>query len=184
MATTTRMMTVEDLVRDGAPEGRWELINGELVEMVPGGEDHGIYGLAVGSYLYTYVIPQQLGRAFGADTGFVLSDDPPVVRVPDAAFVRAARLPADRDRSRSLRVVPDIVAEVISPNDRPGEVIAKVMLWLDAGAELVWPVDPGQKTVTVFDRDRAPRTLTIDHTLDGGEVLPGFKLPVRDIFAG
>lgn len=184
MATTTRYMTVDELERDGTPEGRWELINGELAAMTPGGEDHGLFGLAVASSLYTHVVPPRLGRAFGADTGFVLSADPPVVRVPDAAFVRAERLPANRDRNRFLRVVPDIVAEVVSPNDRPGEVLAKVSLWLEAGTELVWLIDPDREIVTVFGRDRDPRSLTVDQTLDGGDVLPGFTLPVRDIFAG
>ena len=182
MASIMHLRTVEDLERNGAPEGRWELINGELVEMSPGSEDHGAYGLVVGSALLTFTAPRGLGRTFGANTGFVISDDPPTVRVPDAAFVRAERLPGDRDRRRFLRVMPDIAVEVISPSDRPGEVIAKVALWLNAGVTLVWLVDPEMETVTVFERGKAPLLLTADQTLTGGDILPGFELPVRSIF--
>lgn len=182
MATTTQSRTVEDLERFGAPEGRWELIDGELVEMSPGSEDHGAYGLAVGSAMLTFSAPRGLGRTFGADTGFVVADDPPTIRVPDAAFVRAERLPVGRDRRRFLRVLPDIAVEVISPSDRPGDVIAKVAMWLNAGVALMWLVDPEMETVTVFERGQAPRLLTIDQTLDGGDILPGFELPVRSIF--
>jgi Uma2 family endonuclease len=182
MATTITPRTIDDLERQGPPDGRWELINGELVEISPGSEDHGAYGLAVGSALLTFTAPRGLGRTFGADTGFVLADDPPTVHVPDAAFVRAERLPRDRDRRRFLRVLPDIAVEVISPSDRPGDFIAKVALWLNAGVPLVWLVDPEMETVTVFERGKAPLLLSADQTLTGGDILPGFELPVRSIF--
>ena len=182
MATTIAPRTIDDLERDGAPEGRWELINGELVELSPGSEDHGAYGVAVIVHLGSHVYSRRLGRVFGADTGFVISDDPPTVRVPDAAFVLAERLPRDRDRRRFLRVLPDIAVEVISPSDRPGDVIAKVALWLNAGVPLVWLVDPEMETVTVFERGKAPLLLTVDQTLTGGDILPGFELPVQAIF--
>lgn len=183
MTATTRLMTVEDLERTGAPEGRWELINGELVEMSPAGEDHGAYGVAVSSPLFGYVFSRRLGRVYGPDTGIVIADDPPMVRVPDVAFVRADRLPADRDRTRFLRVVPDLVVEVISPAESGSEVLAKAMMWLAAGVELLWLVDPATRTVTIFAAGQPPRLLTSDDTLDGAEVVPGFQLPVRDIFA-
>ena len=182
MATTITPRTIDDLERVGAPEGRWELIDGELVEMSPGSEDHGAYGTAIIVYLGGHVYSFRLGRVFGPDTGFVISDDPPTVRVPDAAFVQADRLPPDRDRRRYLRVMPDIAVEVVSPSDRPGEVIAKVALWLNAGVTLVWLVDPEMETITVFERGKTPLLLSVDETLTGGEILPGFELPVRSIF--
>ncbi len=183
MATTTRLMTVEDLERDGAPEGRWELINGELVEMAPASEDHGAYGAAIIVFVGSYVVGQKLGRIYNSETGFVVSGDSPMVRMPDVAFVHYDHLPADRDRSRLVRAAPDFAVEVISPSDRPGAVLAKVMMWLDAGVRLVWLVDPELRTVTVFAPEAPPRTHTIDQTLDGGDVLPGFTLPVRGIFS-
>lgn len=183
MTATTALMTVEALEQNGAPDGRWELINGELVEMSPAGDDHGAYGAAIIIHLGGYVFSRRLGRVYNADTGFVIPGDSPAVRMPDVAFVRADRLPADRDRTRFVRVVPDFAVEVISPSESGGEVLAKVVMWLEAGVRLLWLVDPAAKTVLVFAAGQAPRALTIEHTLDGGDVLPGFELPVRDIFA-
>lgn len=182
MSTTTRRMTIEELERDGPPEGRWELIDGELVAMPPAGEEHGHIWGAIHFQLWGFVAPRQFGRVFGADTGFVVSSDPQVVRVPDVGFVRAERLAPDRDQKQFLRVVPDLVVEVISPWDRAGEVLAKVLMWLDAGTTLVWLVDPAAATVTVFEHDAMPRILGSEDSLDGGEVLPGFTLAIRDIF--
>jgi hypothetical protein len=73
------------------------------------------------------VFSRRLGRVYGPDTGFVIADDPPTVRVPDVAFVRADRLPPDRDRGRFLRVPPDLVVEIlsISPSESGSEVLAK-----------------------------------------------------------
>jgi Uma2 family endonuclease len=183
MVTTTRFTTVEDLERHGVPEGRWELIDGELVELALSSEHHWTIGSALIYRISSYVVPRRLGLVLTPDAAVVLSTDPPVMRVPDGGFIRADRLPADRDRRRFLRVVPDLVVEIISPNDRPADVIAKGMMWLEAGVALFWLVDPDAESVTVFERGRTPRTLTIEHTLDGGTVLPGFALPMRDLFA-
>ncbi|MDQ3412901.1 MAG: Uma2 family endonuclease [Chloroflexota bacterium] len=183
MATITRRMTVAELERDGAPEGCWELIDGELVEMPPAGEEHGHTWGAIYAHIWNYVIPLRLGRVFGADTGFAVSLDRQMVRVPDAGFVRAERLDPDRDRKRFLRVPPDLAVEVVSPGDRMSEAVAKAAMWLDAGSTIVWVVDPAAETVTVFRQELAPRIYRRDDTLDGGEVLPGFALAVRDIFA-
>ncbi|MDQ3695641.1 MAG: Uma2 family endonuclease [Chloroflexota bacterium] len=183
MATTTRMTTVEDLERHGVPEGRWELIDGELVELPLSSEQHWTIGSALIYRISAYVVPRQLGLVLTPDAAVVLSTDPPVMRVPDGGFIRADRLPADRDRRRFLRVVPDLVVEIISPNDRAADVIAKGMMWLEAGVTLFWLVDSDGETVTVFERGRGPRTLTVQDTLDGSNVLPGFELAVRDVFS-
>src|SRR3712207_5211407 len=99
MATaTTKLRTVADLERKGTPDGRYELIDGELVEMTPAGERHGDSGAGFVARLWLHAVPAGLGRVYGADTGFVVFDDPRLVRVPDAAFVRADRLPPDPER--------------------------------------------------------------------------------------
>jgi Uma2 family endonuclease len=125
---------------------------------------------------------RQLGTVYGADGGFILRDEPLLLRVPDVAFVRTERLPANYDDGGFLRVAPDLVVEIISPSDRVVEVLAKVVMWLEAGVALLWLVDPVAMTVTVFRPDDPPHTLTRDQTLDGGDVLPGFTLPVRAVF--
>ena len=186
MATTepiTAGITADDLERMELDDRRVELIGGTLVEMTPTGERHSDVGAGFVARLWLHAVPSGLGRVYGADAGFVLFADPHLVRVPDAAFVRADRLPPDAERDRFLRLAPDLVVEVVSPSDRPAAVTAKAMLWLDAGTRLVWVVDPCARTVTAYGPDRSPLVLREGDVLDGGEVLPGFRLAVADLFA-
>ncbi|MDQ3695447.1 MAG: Uma2 family endonuclease [Chloroflexota bacterium] len=183
MVTTTHQWTIEELERGGAPEGRWELIAGELVEMAPAGERHGRIGAMAIYRISAHVIPRRLGSVFNADTGFVVSTEPEMVRVPDVAFVRRERLATDRDERRFFRGAPDLAVEVVSPGDSPTEVVAKAAMWINAGATLVWLADPDTRRVTVFERGQTPRILTAAETLDGGAAVPGLQLPVADLFA-
>lgn len=81
-----------------------------------------------------------------------------------------------------LGQAPDIAVEVVSPSDRMADVNAKVAEYLAAGTSLVWVVEPGRKTVTAYNADRSARLLIEGDELDGGDVLPGFKLPLSEIF--
>ncbi len=182
MATITRRMTVAELERDGAPEGCWELIDGELVEMPPAGEEHGHTWGAIYAHIWNYVIPLRLGRVFGADTGFAVSLDRQMVRVPDAGFVRAERLDPDRDRKRFLRVPPDLAVEVVSPGQpprRPGERLAFA---LANGCALGWLIDPYRRTIDVYRPDAGPVRMADDGVLEGEPVLPGYRLAASVVF--
>lgn len=183
MVTTTKRVTLEELERDGGPEGLWEVVNGELIEMSPAGGKHGRVWNTINVYLWQFAVPNGLGLVYGADTGFILGETPLQLRLPDVGYVSYDRLPAGFDDGGFLRVAPDLAVEVLSPSDRSVPVLAKVMTWLEAGTMLVWLVDPEAETVTVYGPDASPRVMTIDQTLNGGKVLPGFTLPVRDIFA-
>ena len=183
MVTTSRRMTVEELERDGPPEGRWELVDGELVEMAAAGGRHGRVDVNLVIFVGSFVKTNRLGYVYDSSTGFVISEDPPTVRVPDVAFVRTERLPAGFDDGRFLRVIPDLVVEVISPYDRTVEILAKVLVWLKAGAALVWVANPVAETITVYSNDAQSLVLRSEDILDGGAILPGFSIPVREIFA-
>jgi Uma2 family endonuclease len=185
MASTaaTIRMTVEELERDGAPEGRWELIDGELIEMAPSSSESSRVGLTFGYYLRGFAKPRGLGEVFGAEGGFrVVVGGVEMVRVPDAAFVSADRLPKAPDNKGFYRVAPDLVVEVVSPSDRASDVLAKVMMWLDAGARLVWVADPETRTITVTNADRSSHVLRDGDDLTGGDVLPEFVVPVAALF--
>jgi len=134
-------------------------------------------------HLSVHVRPSRLGLILLPDTSIVVAENPLMVRLPDTGFIRADRLPLDQIPPGYIRLVPDLVVEVRSPGDSWREVMAKGMMWLGAGAAFVWLVDPIMATVTELDRGRERRELSAEHTLDGGDVLPGFQLPVRDIFA-
>ena len=182
MVTTNRHYSVDALETGSVPEGRWELINGELVEMPAAWEAHGRVGGRFQGYLAAFVLPRDLGDVYLSETGYVLSEEPPTVRVPDVSFIRAERLPAN-ERDGFIRITPDLVAEVISPSDRMADVLTKVGMWLNFGVPMVVLIAPIAETVTVYRPDREPRTLAVDQTFDGEDVVPGFSLPVRAIFA-
>jgi len=78
---------------------------------------------------------------------------------------------------------PDLAIEIRSPSDRPGAVLAKVGDWLDAGAQLVWTVDPSRRAVVVYRADGWQDTLGMDDMLDGDDLLPGFALSIAALFA-
>jgi len=172
--------TAEELLRAG-DIGRCELIRGRLVMMNPTGYDHGrvagTLGLAIGNHIRAH----RLGTFCAAETGFLLARDPDTVRAPDVAFVRAGREPATS--AGFFPGPPDLAVEVLSPDDRQGDVREKTKEWLDAGTRQVWIVDPRQRTVTVHEPVREPRRLGENDLLPGADVLPGFEIPVREIFA-
>jgi Uma2 family endonuclease len=176
---SSAITTAEELLRRGRT-GRCELVRGRLVMMNPTGYDHGrVAGrlaVAIGNHVQAF----GLGTFCAAETGFLLSRNPDTVRAPDAAVVRAGREPATG--AGFFPGPPDLAVEVLSPDDRPGDVREKTAEWLDGGARSVWIVDPRKRTVTVHEPGREPLPLGEADTLRGGDVLPGFELPVRELF--
>ncbi len=175
-------MTAQALLERGDDGQRWELVEGELIELVPAGFEHGQVSMRLGSRLDAYVEQTGVGVVVAAETGFHLARDPDTVRAPDVAFVAADRLPPRAVRQRFLDLAPDLVVEVVSPGDRPGEVAAKVRTWLVAGCRLAWVVYGVSGEVAVHTPDGAVVRLSTDDVLNGGDVLPGFRLAVADIF--
>jgi len=178
----TRPITIEEF-ETFPREGRWELIDGEPVEMTPSADESSSVGATILGLLWSHVRAGRLGRLYGADGGFVLFPDRPTVRVPDAAFVRAERAPQGQARRSFPRLAPDLVVEVLSPSDRASEVVAKLEMYQEAGVPLIWLVDPEKTTITVIASGKSTKVLQSGDTLDGGDVLPGFTVPVAEIFA-
>ena len=178
---TTRLLTVED-VEQAPPEGEWKLIDGELVPVTPSGLESSGLGHRIGWIVGNFVYAHGLGMMTGADGGYVLSPDRATIRAPDMAFIRKDRLPPPGDRSRFPRLAPDLAIEVLSPSDSTTEAIAKIEMDQEAGIPLIWVVDPEKTTVTVIATGRPTMVLKLADTLDGGDVLPGFSVPVAKIF--
>lgn len=128
------------------------------------------------------MLDRGLGKISMAETGFLVSRAPDTVRAPDLAFVSKARLPTERVTGWGT-VIPDLVVEVVSPSDRATEVREKVEDWLRAGVRLVWVVYPSVRTVDVYRPGSDVRVLGEADVLEGEDVVPGFSLPVRQIFA-
>jgi Uma2 family endonuclease len=177
MATPT-LMTGEDLLRMPDNGKRYELVKGELIEMSPPGGEHGERASRIGRLLDEFVEEHDLGRV-GMESGFYLSRNPDTVRSPDAFFISKERLDPDAEVFGYYEVIPDLVVEIVSPSDTFNEVIDKVDEYLAAGVRLVWVVNLKRRSVIIYP---GGQTLTEDDTLTGGNVLPGFAVPVSRLF--
>jgi Uma2 family endonuclease len=124
-----------------------------------------------------------LGVVYAAETGFQLRQNPDTVRAADAAFVAKSRIPAKGEPEGFWAIAPDLVVEVVSASDTASGVQSKVADWLRAGCRLVWVVYPDTQSVTEYRSLAEVQVLTADQTLEGGDVLPGFKCGVSEIFA-
>ncbi|MCA1614256.1 MAG: Uma2 family endonuclease [Acidobacteria bacterium] len=183
MSTTTRLMTAEELIKLPRGRSRYELVNGELREMSPAGHNHGRIAARLTGALSRHVEDHELGEVYAAETGFTLKTNPDTVRAPDVSFIRQGRVEEVGDAKGYWPGAPDLAVEVNSPGDTVGEVEEKVGEWLDAGAPLVWVVSPKLRTVTVYRSREDITTLTEKDTLDGEQIVPGFRYPVAKLFA-
>ncbi len=182
MTAPPPLMTAEDLLETNISNKATELVRGRLIVREPSGPRHGTVAMNLAVRLANHVEPLGAGQIFAAETGFTLFRAPDTVRAPDIAFVRRERLP-DPVPVGYLELAPDLVVEVLSPGDRPGEVLAKVGDWLDAGARLVWVIDPQRRHARVYRADGTEDHLDETGKLLGEDVLPGFSCTVVSLLA-
>lgn len=184
MSTEVQLMTADELLAMPDDGFVYELIKGELIKVSPPpGYEHGIVAMNIAGPLYEYVKKKSLGKLCAAETGFLLEQNPDTVRAADAAFVRQERVDQARPVEGYWMGAPDLAVEVVSPSDTIRRVEGKVAQWLEAGTRLLWVVSPRLRTVTVYRSLTGIETLTENDTLDGGDVVPGFQIPVAEIFA-
>jgi Uma2 family endonuclease len=174
--------TVADVIEIERRENRiCELVEGVLVEKAMGFREGFLTSFLV-FRLRSFVDPVNLGVVNGADGMMQLF--PGLVRIPDVAFACWARFPQGRLPDEPVpHLVPDLAIEVLSRGNTRREMDRKVGEYFAAGVKLVWLVDPAKRVVIVYTSVKDQRTLTQADTLDGGEVLPGFSLPLRELFA-
>lgn len=163
---------------------RCELIAGVPKIMSPSGGEHGALAADIIAILANHVRPTKLGRCFGAETGFVIARGPDTVRAPDAAFVKQNRIEELGISKKYFPEPPALAVEIVSPSDPAPEVHEKAQMWIEAGSEMVWLIWPGDRSVTVYRSLADIQVHKSGDTLVGGEVLPGFRLPVAELFAG
>ncbi len=181
--SVTQVFTAEDLLMMPDDGFRYELVRGELIKMVPPGGEHGSVAMNIGSALHQFVKTNNLGIVYAAETGFQLERNPDTVRAPDAAFICRERAEKIGRVTGYIPGAPDLAIEVISPTDTYTEVEDKVFKWLDSGTRMVIVVNPRKRTVTIYRSRTDIRVLTENDILDGGDVVPGWTIPVREIFA-
>lgn len=178
----TRLVTADELLALPDDDHRYELVRGEVRRMTPSGARHGVLAARVAELLGAHVRAHDLGVALGAETGFQLASDPDTVRAPDAAFVTRERLEATGMVEGFWPGAPDLAVEVISPGDSYTEVQEKALGWLAAGSRMVLAVDPRRRTVTVYRSASDVRVLAADDAIDGGDVVPDWRVPLAELF--
>jgi Uma2 family endonuclease len=178
---SSQLVTAEDLERMGRAGFSFELVGGRLVRMNPPNHEHGRIALDLGAELRRVVRASDLGHVV-VESGYTLTRNPDTVRGPDVSFVRKGR-PNYPPTSGFFAGAPDLAVEVRSPDDTIAQLLGKAAEYLDAGAELVWIVDPEDATVRVLRRGAAMVTLGANDVLDGATTVPGFQLPLNELFA-
>jgi len=182
MSRRTGAVTVDEFARLPDDDFKYELVAGVVHRMSPAG---GLHGVIVARLMMALSIwaEQHHSGAVMTETGFVLATGPDTVRAPDVSFVRRERIEASGLPIGFWRGAPDLAVEVLSPDDRPRDVAAKVREYLTHGVALVWVIDPPSQTVAVHWVG-APMTLTRGELLEGGDLLPGFEVPVSRLCPG
>ena len=174
--------TEKDVIRLEAKEDRlYELVDGVLVEKVMGAKESFIAGILI-HRLWKFLEGKDLGAVLG-EAG-MLRLRPRLVRIPDVSFISWDQMPGDEFPSEPVPdLYPDLAVEVLSRGNTPGEMTLKVSEYFEAGTRLVWIIDPATQTAEVYTAPDQCRRLKATQSLDGGDVLPGFKLPLKDLFA-
>lgn len=175
------LMTASELLQLDLPGKSTELVRGRLIVREPPGTYHGLVQSNLHIQVGTFVQANRLGAVFGQDTGFQIASNPDTVRAPDLAFVSRERVALITPRGYAA-LAPDLVAEILSHDDRPGEVMTKVGEWLGAGVQIVWVIDPERRTAHVHRGDGSIAVIASDGALDGEPLLPGFVCPLAELF--
>jgi len=186
----TKRMTIDEYMRLYESEGPFEIIDGERVEKLATGAKHGVIVRTLWRALDRFIVTNSLGELFH-EQAFILPDPENKnwvkgSRIPDLMFVNATRYAAYWEDYREqenppIALIPDLVIEVVSPTDIHEDVDRKVDLYLADGIQQVWVIKPKTRTITIYEGTER-RNLTKDDTLSGGEIIPGFEIPVASLF--
>ncbi len=169
-------------------EQPFELINGEVNLLSPNEIQHNLISFQIALLIREFLKTTSLGSVF-METPFALTNSANWVKdslVPDVMFIAAERLTPYQQTPNwyhgPFRIAPDLAIEIVSPNDRPKVVLEKVIAYLNNGVNVVWVIDPKRRTVGIYTDVEQPVIINADQTLSGGDLLPGFEVPVHKLF--
>jgi Uncharacterized protein conserved in cyanobacteria, COG4636 len=157
---------------------KYELIRGELI-VSPASLKHEQIGADLLFLIRSFLLQCPIGKVFGSSAGYQLAEN--IVLSPDVSFVRMERLPGGEVPETFGQFAPDLAVEIISPHDSPALTEAKVQLYLEHGAQLVWVINPKLKQAMVYRADGTTGVVESNGALDGERVLPGFTCRLMDL---
>jgi Uma2 family endonuclease len=173
-------MTADELLKLHIPNKRIDLVEGVAMVREPAGYVHGRVTMNLTARLVLHLKDHPAGQLIAGATGFTLTKGPDTVRSPDIAYLRPGRAP-DPDAAGFAEIAPDLVVDVLSPEDRPREIQIRAGEWLKAGTQVVWVVDPRRQTTHVYRSDGTEEFIGTDGSLQGEDLLPGFSCPLAAI---
>jgi Uma2 family endonuclease len=173
------LLTAADLEKLAEDGKRYELVRGVLITMPPSKPEHGEVLILLAIFLGAHVMKNDLGRVVG-DSGFLLTTNPDTVRAPDIAFTQKARVRPTSGRYDSI--APDLAVEIASPRNTAADIAEKIDEYFAFGVRLVWVVYAKTRKVYVYTSPKTVTILGMGDTLDGDSVVPGFTLPLADLF--
>jgi Uma2 family endonuclease len=183
IAMTPTAVPTLDRPLDPAIGDHYEVVNGQFVEKAPMGALECWLATSLVIELGPFVKSRGLGRLV-SELLFQLAEEPKLRRRPDVAFVSAKRWPLDQGvpSTEAWEVVPDLVVEVVSPSNTANEVVLKTKEYFRAGVRLAWFIYPSQSQVYVVTSPSQIQVRGIGENLEGGDVVPGFQLPIESLF--
>jgi Uma2 family endonuclease len=185
LATKPRVLTADDVLDLPDPEGGigWEYVDGQPVPVMPASPIHGKLIVEVAARLWNHVREHDLPGTVLSDAGVVLAlrRDPELMRGPDVIYVQNSKL-AGHDLERLYRGVPDLAIEIdLTSAKKPGGQ-QRIIEYLEAGVRMVWAIDVHTRTAMSYRPDGSARLVRTDEALDAEEVVPGFRLPLSELF--
>jgi Uma2 family endonuclease len=182
-ANPPRLLTIDEYARLPDDGRKTELVRGRILEVPPTYPFHGYVCSKIGCIVANFVDAQKCGRVMTNDSGVITERDPDTLRGADVCYYSYARLPAGPlPRDRYLTVMPDLVFEVRSPTDRRSRVLGKVTEYLTAGVTAVCVVNPESGTAIIYRDNQDPEAFAADAELALPDILPGFRVPLRQFF--
>jgi Uma2 family endonuclease len=180
MVAERKLVTADDVWQMGE-DAHVEVVRGELREKAAAGGRHGEVGGQLGGFLAVYGHLGRTGRVYTSGTSLIVAKSPTTLLVPDLVYIKVEHLPGGAAPIGYLEFPPDAALEVLSPSQRFVELVEKVALYLQVGVPLVWAANPADKTIAAFFADHV-RVYRSGELLDGGDVLPGFSVPIDALF--
>jgi len=182
VATQEKLITGEDLLAMGSVADLYELVEGRIKPMSPTGFAHGQYEVNFAQHLQRFVEQQKTGKVVTGEVGIYIRRDPDTIRAADVAYISNERLAQRQKKKGYLDIAPDLIVEIMSPDDNWSDVTQKMREYFSIGVKLIWIADPEAKTIYAHRSVTDVREFKMGDTLTGDDVLTGFSVTVAALF--